>query len=66
MNRTDFIEIMKAQAEAMRKEMAGLKAELNNRMKEKGGYDYSLSHRLTKIGHEISAIENAIREMEMA
>jgi hypothetical protein len=58
MTRTDFIATMKAQVEV-------LKAE-RSEIKKLAATDSDAYHKFNKLGHEISAIENAIREMERA
>jgi hypothetical protein len=58
MTRTDFIATMKAQVEV-------LKAE-RSEIKKLAATDGDAYHKFNKLGHEISAIENAIREMERA
>lgn len=59
MTRTDFIKTMQEYVEKLNDEHVVvkdmLKAEPEN---------YNLHHMASKIGHEISAIENAIKEMQ--
>lgn len=55
----EFIEVMQAYVEKLTDERKELKAMLRQQPDS-----YELPHMVTKIGHEISAIENAIREME--
>jgi len=59
MNRTEFIETMKAYVEKLNNERNEIKA-----MRKEQPHNMELHHMISKIGHEISAIENAIREME--
>ena len=59
MNRTEFIETMKAYVEKLNDERNEIKA-----MRKEQPYNVELHHMISKIGHEISAIENAIKEME--
>lgn len=58
MTRNEFIVTMKTQVEAMRTEYSEIK--------KSSKIDDNAYHKLRKLGHEISAIENAIREMERA
>ena len=58
MTRNDFISAMKAQVEILKVERLDAK--------KLAAKDYNAYHRFNKLGHEISAIENAIREMERA
>lgn len=59
MTRSEFIEIMKAYVEKLNNERNEIKA-----MQKASPDDSELYHMVSKIGHEISAINNAIREME--
>ena len=59
MERTEFIEVMKAYVEKLNNE----RVEVKNLLKNEPD-NYNLHHIASKIGHEISAIENAIREMQ--
>lgn len=58
MTRTEFIAIMVEQVEQMKKERKALNQEL------KKSYDFHTDHSVSKLGHEISAVENAIRELQ--
>ena len=58
MTRTEFIATMKAQVEVLKAERA--------EFKKLTATDGDAYHKYNKLGHEISAIENAIREMERA
>ena len=58
MKTTDFIGVMKAQVEILKAERLDVK--------KLAAKDDNAYHRFNKLGHEISAIENAIREMERA
>lgn len=58
MERKEFIAIMVEQVEQMKKERKALNQEL------KKSYDFYTDHLVSKLGHEISAVENAIREMQ--
>ena len=58
MKTLDFIETMKAQVEILKAERLDVK--------KLAAKDDNAYHRFNKLGHEISAIENAIREMEIA
>ena len=59
MTRSEFIETMKAYVEKLNNERNEIKAMLKEQPR-----NMELHHMISKIGHEISAIENAIREME--
>ena len=59
MTRQEFIAVMQAYVEKLTDERKELKSEFRERPN-----DGNLSHFITKVGHEISAINNAIREME--
>lgn len=59
MTRKEFIEVMQAYVEKLTDERKELKAMLRQQPDSS-----ELPHMVTNIGHEISAIENAIREME--
>lgn len=58
MERKEFIAIMVEQVEQMKKERKALNQELNKK------YDSNTYRMMSKLGHEISAVENAIREMQ--
>lgn len=58
MERKEFIAIMVEQVEQMKKERKALNKEL------KKSYDFSTDLLVSKLGHEISAVENAIRELQ--
>lgn len=58
MERKDFIAIMVEQVEQMKKERKALNQELNKK------YDSNTYRMMSKLGHEISAVENAIRELQ--
>lgn len=58
MTRNDFISALKEQVEILKTERLDAK--------KLAAKDYNAYHRFNKLGHEISAIENAIREMERA
>lgn len=59
MNRTEFIETMQDYVEKLKNE----RSEVKNLLKTEPD-NYNLHHMASKIGYEISAIENAIREMQ--
>jgi hypothetical protein len=59
MTRSEFIETMKSYVEKLNNERNGIKA-----MQKASPDDSELYHMVSKIGHEISSINNAIREME--
>lgn len=59
MTRTEFLETMKAYVESMKNERQTLKDSLKVNPE-----DDELYYMYAKYGHEISAIENAIREMQ--
>ena len=59
MTRKEFIEVMQAYVEKLTDERKELKAMLRQQPDSS-----ELPYMVTNIGHEISAIENAIREME--
>lgn len=59
MTRTEFIETMQAYVEKLDNE----RTEIRGMMKTQPD-NRELHHMVTKIGHEISAISNAIHEME--
>jgi hypothetical protein len=59
MDRTEFIEAMKAYVGKLNNERKEIKA-----MYKEQPHNMELHHMVSKIGHEVSAIENAIREME--
>lgn len=58
MERKEFIAIMVEQVEQMKKERKALNQGL------KKNYDFNTDHLVSKLGHEISAVENAIRELQ--
>ena len=59
MTREEFIKIMQSYVEELTDERKELKAMFRERPDDAG-----LPHFITKVGHEISAINNAIREMQ--
>lgn len=58
MTRQDFIATMKAQVEVLKAERSEFKKMI--------GKDEDAYHQYNKRSHEISALENAIKEMERA
>ena len=58
MERKEFIAIMVEQVEQMKKERKALNQELNKK------YDSNTYRMMSKLGHEISAVENAIQELQ--
>jgi len=56
MTRTEFISTMEAYVEKLKNERKEIKSQADK-------YDSDTYYKISKIGHEISAIENAIREL---
>ena len=59
MTRNEFVETMQAYVEKLENERKAMKAILKAQPDNDNVY-----HMISKIGHEISAINNAIREMQ--
>jgi len=59
MAHTEFIKTLQAYAGNLASERTQLKAQMRTQPDNSDLY-----HRITKIGHEISAIENTIRELQ--
>ena len=61
MTRSDFIQEIKNQVEILKAERLEVKKTLTSSW---SSWNWEDAHKATKLDHEISALENAIRELE--